>query len=147
MSLIDGFYSLFSGANRLNQGDEDEKQGVVSELLPELALSISDEELIRMKNLWMSDWSGISKNLAKKQEKNENYWKGKFEYSDIEQQATDKPEADNLIFEAVETFLPMATRQNPEAVVDCADKKQSVFVKDKLADMADELKVKLKIKL
>lgn len=144
-SLLDGFSSLFSGVNRVKQ-DIESKQGVSSDLLPELTTSLSDEELITLTDSWMSAWIKEQGSLQQRQKTNIDYWKGKFSYSDLEMKGEDRPEADNLIFQSLETFLPLVSRQNPEPTVDCDNLEQANIVKEKLADLADELKLKLKIR-
>ena len=135
------------------------KQGAVTDKLPELKLDMKDEDLVKLIDKWESAWKNSSKkNEWEKQiEENEKYWLGK---------QTNKPDADksraivdNLIFEALETFLPQATRRNPEPLVsvDNSEKdpegnedpvkiKYTEKLKGKLVDVADKTKIRLKLK-
>src|SRR3990167_9323136 len=61
---------------------------------------------------------------------------------------------DNLIFESLETFLPQATRRNPDPLItlDATEESNPVKekfvekVKNRLADLADKNKIRLKLK-
>lgn len=152
--ILDAFYSLGSKVNKLKADTEETKVGVVSDNLPELELSMSDEELVKLTERWEREWND-SPEKAKWDEQakeNEKYWLGK-QFSKAEIQEL-RPLVDNVIFESVETFLPQATRQNPEAMVSLASSEQETpeaqdyakKVKLRLADLADELKLRLKIK-
>ena len=48
-------------------------------------------------------------------EENEKYWLGKQYEGPVDEKA--RPMVDNLIFESLETFLPRATKRNPEPLV------------------------------
>jgi len=146
LSILDGFYSLFKNVNRHKYPDNEVQEGSL-DLLDELKLDMSDEELISLKDEWLKKWNLYYPTIKKKQEENENYWLGKqFEGSKIE----DRPIVDNVIFEALETFLPIATQRSPEPTVigdnteageKVADKVQSTLVYQ-----ADIQRIKLKLK-
>ncbi|MBI3260500.1 MAG: hypothetical protein HYZ54_13655 [Ignavibacteriae bacterium] len=133
---------------------EEQKEGVVSEMLPELDLAMSDEELSKLTQKWERAWneSSVKAEWVKYGDENERYWKGKH-YSRVEMEQI-RPLVDNLIFESLETFLPQATRRNPEPMVTIANKQESnpemlkivETIKDRLAYLADVLKIRLKIK-
>ena len=130
------------------------KQGVVSDKLPELTLEMADEEIIKLTTKWEKSWKDSAKKAEweKQIEENEKYWLG---------QQFDKPQADksramvdNLIFESLETFLPQATRRNPEplvtldATIDTTPQYEAFVqkTKNRLADLADKNKIRLKLK-
>lgn len=114
MSLLDGFLSLGQGVNKLKTQDDDQKEGPLLPSLSELELSMKDDELIALKVKWEQNWQKMNADLSKIQEQNEAYWLGKHwdkgNYSE-------RPVMDNLIFESIETLLPIASRQNPEPIV------------------------------
>ncbi len=113
MSFLDTIYSLVKPINKA--GDDGQEEGVISDLIPELKLEKKDEDLIKMKKLWMKEWSNHYDGFLKEvEDKNENYWKGDLTK---ETMVDVKEPIDNVIFEAVETLLPMITRQNPEPTV------------------------------
>jgi len=146
-----GYFSLKQNVNK-TQTDPDKRErmeGMVSELIPELSLKVSDDDLIKLKKQWEKDWEKDRSLLERRQKENEKYWLGK-SYFDTSQEEKDKPIPDNLVFEAVETFIPLATRQNPEAMVLTDDTEQGQALADKvkkiLSYQADRLAIKLSIK-
>ena len=165
MPDIAGFASLGENINKQNMEDveKDTKQGVVSEKLPELTLDMKDDDLIDLTKKWKKAWdeSPVKADFVMRGEENEEYWLG--EHHDLPKsrvRATKgkRPDTDNLIFESLETFLPQATRRNPEPMVSLhsSEKKEGEDttikdkfvqkVKDRLADLADTTMVRLKLK-
>lgn len=154
-----GFYSLGADINKAKGRDQtpDTTEGAVSEYLPELSLGMKNEDLIKLTTKWEKSWndSTVRGNWVKQRDDNENYWKGK-QYNKIEVSTGDnsRPLVDNQIFQSVETYLPAATRQNPEPLVALRateDKKEEYqkfteIVRDRLADWSDDVKLRLKIK-
>lgn len=154
--VLDAFYSLGRDLNKMKGSRSvDTQQGIVSEKMPELALDMSDEEIVRLTKKWEDLWlqSEVKADMDKKGTENENYWKG-YHYQRPE---VDKTRAmiDNVIFEALETYLPQITRQDPEAMVELAGKPDQTtpqmeqfvgVVKDKLAEIADEIRLRIKLK-
>lgn len=144
MGLLDGFYSLASRTNKVTQ--DDTAEGVISDLLPELTLSLGDEELLALKRDWTKQWEPYAKEIEVLQKQNEDYWLGKqFNFGDGK-----KPVVDNLIFESLETFLPIATRPRPDPIVESDNSEEGNKVSDKvrkmLAHIADEQSLNLKMK-
>jgi len=157
---IASFISLGDDLNkRPTDGSDEFKLGVVSEKLPELELTMSDEDIVKLADKWERAW----RDSAKKQEwdkmceENENYWLGK--QFDTPKADKNRANVDNAIFESLETFLPQATRRNPEPLVtikstDLPDggdptPQQTAYVtkvKRRLTDIADETKLRLKLK-
>lgn len=142
--LTKGYYSLSNQTNKATPTDDSD--AIVSELLPELELSMKDEELIDLKRDWMKAYEDYSKDIGKKQTDNENYWLG-------EQFATtkgEKPLVDNLMFESLETFLPIATRPKPDPIVESDNTENGNAVADKVRKMltylTDSLSYNLKLK-
>jgi hypothetical protein len=146
MSILSGFFSLSSEVNKAKAGGSEETtEGVVSSLTPELTLDIKDEELIALKKQWLLDWGNYEKEIKSKQDENEEYWLGK-QFPGVQAKANDRPLVDNVIFESTETFLPNATKQNPEPMVECEDEELGKAVQQKLADLADSQRMKLHLK-
>jgi len=148
MNIFDGFFSLGRDVNKVDTDAPSETaEGVVSEYMEELELKIPDEELITLKNQWEADWLPFASQLKDKQDMNENYWLG----SQFVNDASNKnAPVDNLIFEALETFLPMATRQRAEPIVEGSNTIESQKLADTVRKMliyqTDNLKLNLKIK-
>jgi len=154
-SILDGFYSLGQNINkRFGKNSTDTEEGIISEKFPELKLDMSNDELIKLFNKREKTWneSNVKAEWDKKWKNGENYWLGK-QFARPESDKN-RPMVDNVIFEALETYLPQITRRNPEpmATVDSqADQsdenlKFASDIQKKLGDIADELKLRLKLK-
>ena len=157
---IKSYASLGEDINKQKaDGSEETKQGIVSKKLPELTLVMSNAEIIKLTDKWESDWKDSPKktNWEKQIEDNEKYWLGK--QHDLPKEINIWPNIDNLIFEALETFLPQSTRRNPEPIVTLDNSELNetgnenpvhskfIFkVKGRLADLADKNKLRLKLK-
>lgn len=143
--LLQGFYSLGKSVNKVLSGD-DTGEGIVSDLLPELSLDMGDEDLINLKRDWLKAWEPYRVEIEKKQTDNENYWLGKqFSVSD-----EGRPIRDNLIFESLESFLPIATRPKADPLVEGDNTELGNFLADKVRKMliyvTDILSFNLKMK-
>lgn len=133
------------------------KEGVVSDKLPELTLDMEDADIIKLTSKWEKAWKESPKKAdwEKQIEENEQYWRGK----QFDKLSADKNRSmvDNLIFESLETFLPQATRRNPEPLVELDSRSKTeqpnpthdayiTKVKLRLNDLADKNKLRLKLK-
>lgn len=147
--LLSGPLGLQSDINKVRDPQKfDTTQGIVSPEYDELELPMTDDELLALKTSWMGSWTVYEGTLRNKQQTNEKYWKGK-SYADNQQQLKNKPIEDNEIFQAVETFLPFATKANPEPVVMADNTEEGISLSDKTAKMlsylADTNKLKLQL--
>lgn len=146
--LIQGYLSLSKDINKVDESYQSEHQeGVISELTEELELSMSDEELIDLKKDWMTAWQPFEKTLASVQTDNENYWLG----NQIEESKNNGHQrVDNIIFESLETFLPIATRPKADPVVNGDNTPEGEKLADKVRRMlqfwSDERSYNLKLK-
>ena len=123
---VRGVLGLFSPLNKgLKKPDEDDSE--VS-MIPEFESSMSNEEIESLTARWVSDYDAYAKDIKAQQKDNIDYWAGKH-YNDLQTAGTKRPLTDNLIFEAVETFLPIATRATPEANVAMANGQQGKLSK------------------
>jgi len=162
LSRFGGFLTLGQDVNKV-QGDELGKaEGIVSQLLPELTITTKDEDLIKLKKQWTKAWERDQAVLHHKQKDGERYWLGGqsdgfFDNDDSIQGiisdggvGNTHAKIDNLIFEALETFLPQATRQKPEPVVTADETDEGKALADKvrkmLISLSDTLVFKLKLK-
>ena len=149
MNLWDGFNSLAKNVNKYKGGGgmNENVEGVVSVEMSELTLDLSDQELISLKKKWEKTWesSDLKSSVNKMQDENEKYWKGE----QFDDENPKRPLADNIIFEAVETFLPILTRQKPEPIVEANNTKDGNSLAYKVQKMlvyqSDRLRMKLKI--
>ena len=157
---LSAYASLGSDLNK-RKGEQvpETKEGVVSEKLPELTLQMSDEELVKLTEKWEKAWldSPNKADWERQIEENERYWLGKQYEGPLDDKT--RPMVDNLIFESLETFLPQATRRNPEPMVSVDNSERDENgnerpehikyvekVKGRLADLADKNKIRLKLK-
>lgn len=157
MSILDPFYSLSKKINKLtgNEDTVESEEGVVSDLLPELSLSMTDEELVKLADDWEKKWddSKVKSEWIEKCQEAEEYWLGQ-QYESKKSKKNQHPLIDNLIFESLETFLPQATKKDPEPVVELTaatletpdNLKFASNIEKRLADKADKIKLRLKIK-
>ena len=140
MGLLDGFRSLSADINKVGTPEAE----AVGTLLPELSLEMSDEELIELKRDWMKQWAIYEPTISKMQKENENYWLGH------QAKTTDKDTVDNLIFESLETFLPIATRPKADPLVESDNTEEGNALADKVRKMiahnADRLQYNLQLK-
>lgn len=143
--LLESFYSLIAGKQNKAKGMDDfNQEGASSMLLPLFDVKKDDAELIQMAKLWTKAWDGseAKKKIHTNGQESYDYWKGKqFKDSGIT-----RPLQDNIIFEAVETLLPMATKKNPEPVVTSDGTPEGEVLADRvhkmLVSLADTLNLK-----
>lgn len=149
-SLIDGYLSLAKDINKAAPGFASETtEGSIGTLTPELELSMSDDELITLSKDWKAAWKPYQDELAKSQNDNETYWLGK-QYEGDTKAKEDHPLVDNLIFESLETFLPIATRPTADPVVTADEttegKELATKVRKMLTYWQDQASYNLKLK-
>lgn len=154
--LTDAFYSLGRKINKAlgSEATEETQEGVIGEKFPELTLDMPNEDLEDLTEAWEKEWkeSKVYAEWLEKSDANEDYWQGKH----FQQPKVDKTRAlvDNVIFEALETYLPQVTQHNPDPVVNLDSKEAQTpenlayanQLKIKLGELADELKFRLKLK-
>ena len=143
MSLTDGYKSLSADINKVDAPTNDYNQ---LNLLPELTLEMSDDDLITLANDWQKTWRPYAEKIEAKQNENEDYWLGKQFNPDGAARQT----IDNLIFEALETFLPIATRPKADPQVESDNTEVGVALASKVRKMivnvADKTAYNLKLK-
>lgn len=80
--------------------------------------SLDEAEIKRLTSQWKRDYSVYYDAVEKGQKLSFDYWVGKHRNQDpTNVTGKETGVTDNLIFEAIETFLPIATRANPEPLV------------------------------
>lgn len=159
MSLNDervGMASLGADINKVDgkSSNPETKEGVVGQVLPELTLDMENSEIVSLTKSWEKAWKESDKKTSweKQCEENERYWKGKQYYGPKPEE--DRPMVDNMIFESTETYLPQATRRNPEPLTELVSESDyspeaNAYVKqvkERLAYIADQRKLRLKLK-
>lgn len=114
--------SIFGGTNKVDDGaDPASPTGMPEE---EFESGMTETEIIELTTGWKREYSVYYADIRKSQEISFDYWIGKHRsdsnanVSSAMQNTTDPLNmVDNLIFEAIETFLPIATRANPDPLV------------------------------
>lgn len=131
-----------------NKAKETENREGILDLVPELSLDMRDEDIISLKKEWMKRWNQYEPEIKKKREENEKYWLGKH-YDEVAYKEG-RPIMDNIIFESLETFLPIAGKSNPDPIVTAdnseAGNELSKKVQQMLVYLADTLRLKLRLK-
>lgn len=151
---IAGAESLGADINKVKKDGVDNTTGVSSTKLPELKLDMKDADIVKLTNQWEEEWNDSPKKQewVRQVEENEKYWLGK--QFDMPKAEKSRANVDNLIFESLETYLPQVTRRNPEPLAKLRSGEEEneentaylTHVKDALADIADEIKLRLKLK-
>lgn len=109
MSILSGFFSLGRDVNKL-----DSDEAVDSSALEELELKLKDEEIVALTKQWEKQWEEYSPAIQQIQKENELYWLGEH----FQGEQAERKLVDNLIFESLETFLPIATKPKAEPLVE-----------------------------
>lgn len=124
-----------NGVLGTNEGVDAEKEDILS-------LKLDDEELLALRNLWESKYAGYEAAINKRQKANKAYYLGR-QAEGSALAASDAPLASNILFEALETFLPAALSKNPDPVVYSDNSQQGNDVSDAVKTMlqfhADQL--------
>ena len=111
---VRGALGLMGPTNKARKPLDDDE--LDQPLVKEFDSKMKDEDISSLTKQWTSEFEAGAKDLKQQGKDNVNYWIGK-QYNEMQVAGTKKPLVDNLIFEAVETFLPIATRANPQAIV------------------------------
>lgn len=88
----------------------------IEDLEDAFTLKLSDEELLALSDRWVNKYLPYEGRISIRQKANEVYYLGRQKEGSSES-AGGMPISANLLFEAVETFLPAALAKNPEPVV------------------------------
>lgn len=135
-----------STLNKVESTDVPLIEGASDDTLDELELDMSDEDLLLLKNQWETDNKTYNENIKVRQDRNKTYYLGR--QSAALGSVSVVP--DNLLFEAIETYIPAALSQNPDPVVysDNTDEgiELSREVKVMLQYLADKLVLRQKLK-
>lgn len=143
---VKGALGLFSSINKTpTAGDQSVSPA------DEYESTMSEEDVISLTQDWKKTYEGYYKDIETTQDAAYAYWIGKQSSNDNTMDAiAGRAIVDNRIFNALETFLPIATRANPEPLV-TADKSPegqqlAKDTKDALTHLADKIKYRMKLK-
>ena len=138
-------------------GDTNKSDGLVNpetnHPIDEYESSLSEQEILELVADWKKTYSVYYDDVKKTQDLSYNYWVGRHrreeQYTLANLTTPDKNVTDNLIFEAVETFLPIATRANPDPIVNADEsefgQKIGRAVKLALVKWADDEKLRRRL--
>lgn len=148
-----GIFNAVKGALGLmddyNKVSDVKSTGLGQPVQDEYGSKFSNEEIIRLISLWKSTYAVYYGDVEPDQKLSFNYWKGK-QRVDVTEQIDGHDTVDNLIFEAVETFLPIANRANPDPLVKSDNSPEGLKlaknVKNALVEWADKQKLRMKLK-
>lgn len=118
--------------------------------LGEYESKLSDARISELARSWKERYAPYYAEIEKSQRLSFRYWIGDQDTESIDQWEGKQAPVDNLIFEAIETFLPIATRANPDPIVsaDPSDQAQSLAMdlRNALVFEADRQKLRLILK-
>lgn len=137
-----------SKTNKVLDGVLSNNEGTDSEKIDVLSLDLDDEELLRLRDEWEAQYATYEAGVNRRQKANKAYYLGR-QAEGTSVATNDMPLAANLLFEALETFLPAALSKNPEPVV-YADNTQpgndiSNTIKTMLQYHADQQVLRIKL--
>jgi len=131
-----------SKTNKVPNGVFSNDEGPDSEREDALDLQLGDDELLDLRNTWEAKYAAYEAGINKRQKANKAYYLGK-QAEGTALATNDQPLASNILFEAVETFLPAALSKNPDPVVYSDNTEQGTAVSDAVRTMlqfhADQL--------
>lgn len=148
MGAIRGVMGLFSGLNKENGSGE----GDIATPTSEYESTLKDEDILTLTSQRKRAYSVYYTDIEQSQKLAFGYWVGaqrSEEHSVSDTGKTRKELVDNLIFEAVETFLPIATRANPDPLITAdpseVGQKLAHDIKAALVDWSDGIKLRRKL--
>ena len=139
-NAIKGALGIFDGINKTEGFDENSNP----QPQDEFESTLKDEKIIELVSNWRRTYDTYYRDIEGSQKLAFSYWIGKQDTDEAEQVQGNRPLVDNLIFEAMETFIPIATRANPDPLVsaDPSPEGQQIAhdVKEALVYEADRMK-------
>lgn len=144
MQAVKGVLGLF---DNVNKGDGVQSDQTINPA-DEYTSKISDEEIVTLTNRWTTDYAAYYIDIEKTQRISLEYWLGQ-QTNNVADNLEGRSIVVNKLFEAIETFLPIATRSNPEPLVagDRTPESQQLVkdVRDALVYQADEQLLRRKL--
>lgn len=112
-SAIKNSLGLFSDTNKAQGMGENQNPTPVDPY----ESTLDEVKIMELVTQWKRIYSVYYTDIEKGQKLSFDYWVGKHRNQDSNTVGKEIGVTDNLIFEAIETFLPIATRANPEPLV------------------------------
>lgn len=119
-----------SKMNKSSSGVTTQEEGVESEKIDVLTLTLDDEELLTLSKKWEIAYAPYEAKIKLKQQTCKTFYLGLQKDGTSQANQGQLPVADNLIFEALETFVPATLAKNPEPVVFSDDTEEGQAVSD-----------------
>lgn len=150
LGAIKGALGLFGDTNKAESATEflkPQPEDIYESSLDEL-------EILELVSQWKKNYESYYGDIDKSQQLAFNYWIGNQKQEETTQlKDSGSLTMDNLIFEAVETFLPIATRANPDPLVTADDgiqgsdigQRMARDIKTALTHWADSTKLRRKL--
>jgi len=113
LAAVRGALGLFSGLNKAEGINEDSNPTPIDAYED----AKDDVEKIKLSTQWKRDYATYYSKIESTQLTAFDYWIGKQMIDSTDQIAGIAPLVDNRIFKAMETFIPIATRANPDPLV------------------------------
>jgi len=113
MGAIRNALGLFNDTNKAEGTNENSN----TQPIDPYESTLDEKEIMELIAQWKRDYKVYYAGIEKGQTLSFDYWVGKHRQQEANSGNPATEVTDNLIFEAVETFLPMATRANPEPLV------------------------------
>lgn len=141
--------SVFSPFNKTSDSAQ-ASQGTPA-LEDEYTSKLNDDTIIQLKNQWIRDYQQYFKDIEETQRVVYDYWIGRQTKNTVEDMLdASRMLADNKLFQALETFIPIATRANPDPLVtidpSMVDQQLSDLVRAALVYQADKQKLRMLLK-
>lgn len=115
---IEGVQQLVgSKMNKISYSATGNPEGVEGDFEDEFTISLSDDELLALAIQIENKYRGYEAKIKLRQEANKTYYLGRQKEGQAMATSDGMPISANLLFEAEETFLPVALSKNPEPVV------------------------------
>lgn len=135
--------SLFSSFNKVDGGSSGQGE---PDIIAEYRSEMDDAEIIALTSDWKRDYMQYYAKIEGVQTTNYEYWLGKQTKQTVEDMLdASRTLVDNEIFIDFETFLPLATRANPDPVVTIdqavGDQTLADLVRNSLKYQADDQKL------
>lgn len=144
---IKGALNIFSGLNKTSSSQKDNFNPTPIDIYES---SYSELEINALVRTWKERYEKYFNDIEPGQKLSFEYWIGKQRSDEADSVAGTNVTIDNQIFQAVETFIPIATRSNPDPVVKCdpteEGQKLAAAIKTVLVNEADKQKLKKKLK-
>lgn len=145
-NAVRGAMGLMSDYNKVS---DVKANGLGGTPVEEYSSSFKDEEVKALIAQWKAKYSVYYGDIEPSQKLSYNYWIGK-QKTDTMEVLDGHDTVDNRMFNAIETFLPIATRANPDPLVKADESPEGIIlaknVKNGLVDWADKGKLRMTLK-